>query len=193
LYKFLKALRPPDYIGTMEDKEDWILKNKKRPSKKKHYLNITKEVAQRSTCLRTIFGAIIVKDDAIVSTGYVGAPRGAKDCFELGFCWREKKKIPHGQKYELCRSVHAEQNAIINAARTGANLFGGDMYIYGEDAETGKLIDTFPCFICKKMIINAGIARVICSTPEGIDTYPVEDWVLEAVTKDILETKGYSR
>lgn len=170
------------------------MKNNTRPSKLRHYLNIAKEISRRSTCLRTRFGAIIVKDDAIVSTGYVGAPRKIKDCFELRFCYRERKKIPHGQKYELCRSVHAEQNAIINAGRTGANFFGGDMYIYGEDVKTEEPIETSSCFICKKMIINAGITKVICSLPEGrIKIYDVEGWVLEAAMKDILETEGYSR
>ena len=166
---------------------------KRRISKTRHYLNVAKEIAKRSTCLRTRFGAIIVKYDAIVATGYVGAPRKTKDCFKIGFCWRSEKKIPHGQRYEECRSVHAEQNAIINAARAGVSLFEGAMYIYGEDAETEKSIKTYPCFICKKMIINSGLSEVVCSNEKGYTTYQVLDWIMEADVKDILETQTYSR
>ena len=159
----------------------------KRPSKQRHYLNIAREVAQRSTCFRVKIGAIIVRDDAIVSTGYVGAPRGTKDCFERGECLRDKLNIPHGQRYELCRSVHAEQNAIINAARTGVSILGGDMYIWGEDKE-GKIINAFPCFICKKMIINAGIDKVYCSRQNGsYAVFSVKDWVKEWQEKDIID------
>lgn len=168
------------------------MKNK-RVSKTRHYLNIAKEISKQSTCLRTRFGAVIIRYDSIVSTGYVGAPRESKDCTELDFCWRNKKKIRHGQRYEECRSVHAEQNAIINAARTGAIMFEADMYIYGEDVRTNDPIDTFPCFICKKMIMNAGILKVICSTKKGRIEYAVDDWIRETKNKDILETKTYSR
>ena len=97
-----------------------------RTSKDHYYLGIAKEVASRSTCWRRAIGAIIVRDDQIISTGYVGAPRKTKDSLEHGFCLRDKLGIPHGQRYELCRSVHAEQNAIINAARAGVSLLGGD-------------------------------------------------------------------
>lgn len=101
-----------------------------RKSKEEYYINIAKEVASRSTCYRAKHGIIIVKDDQIISTGYVGAPRKTKDCFERGNCLREELQVPSGERYELCRSVHAEQNAIINAARSGANLFGATMYHY---------------------------------------------------------------
>ena len=158
-----------------------------RPSKDEYYLNIAKEVSQRSTCLRTKFGAIIVKDDVIIATGYVGAPRQTKDCFERGNCLRDKLKILHGQRYELCRSVHSEQNALINAARSGASVLGGDMFIYGENKK-GKIIDAFPCFICKKMIINAGLKRVICSIKAGnYKVFKVQDWVKQWREKDILD------
>jgi len=158
-----------------------------RPSKDEYYLNIAKEVSQRSTCLRIKCGAVIVKDDVIVATGYVGAPRGTKDSLERGFCLRDKLKIPHGQRYELCRSVHSEQNALINAARSGTSVLGGDMFIYGENKK-GKIIDAFPCFICKKMIINAGLKRVICSIKAGnYKVFKVQDWVKQWREKDILD------
>jgi len=160
-----------------------------RPSKVTHYLNIAKEVAQRSTCFRRKFGAIIVKDDVIVATGYVGAPRKTKDCFERGECLRDKMGIPHGQRYELCRSVHCEQNCIINAARSGTSVLGGDMYIWGSDKNNNP-IDAFPCFICKKMIINAGLKKVICSTKNGeTKIFEVEDWIKQWQQSDLLDDK----
>ena len=158
-----------------------------RPSKNEYYLNIAKQVAQRSTCFRAKFGAIITKDDQIIATGYNGAPRKTKDCLEKGYCLRDKLNIPHGQKYEMCVSVHSEQNAIINAARAGVSLLGGDMYIYSEDKE-GNLIDAFPCFICKKMLINAGLERVICSTKDGeYKIFKVQDWIKDWQERDILD------
>lgn len=161
---------------------------KKRESKDEYYLGIAKEVSRRSTCFRRTIGAIIIRDDQIISTGYVGAPRKTKDSLEHGFCLRTKLNIPHGQRYELCRSVHAEQNAIINAARAGVSLLGGDMYIYGSTAETHKPINAFPCFICKKMIINAGLNRVVCSIEEGgMMVFKASDWVKEWQEGDIID------
>ena len=158
-----------------------------RPSKNRYYLDIAKQVAQRSTCFSVKGGAVIVKDDAIISTGYIGAPRKTKDCFERGNCLRRKLNIPHGERYELCRSVHSEQNAIINAARSGVSLLGGDMFIHGEK-ENGELVNFFPCFICKKMIINAGLKNVICSTADGdYKIFEVSDWVKDWSEKDMLE------
>jgi len=159
-----------------------------RLSKDQNYLNIAREVAQRSTCLRLKGGAIIVRNDQIVSTGYVGAPRGTKDSLERGYCLRDKLKIPHGQRYELCRSVHAEQNCIINAARAGVGVLDGDMYIHMLSAKDGKEVDSFPCFICKKMIINAGLNRVICSTEDKkMDIFYIKDWVKDWQERDILD------
>lgn len=164
------------------------MKNK-RPSKDEYYLNIAKTVAERSTCFRNKGGAIIVRGDQIVATGYIGAPRKTKDCFERNECLRDKLKIPHGKNYEICRSVHAEMNAIINAARAGVSVFNGDMYIYHRD-RNGKEIDSFPCFICKKIIINSGLNRVICSTKEkGVKIFNVENWVKDWQKKDILDDK----
>lgn len=161
-----------------------------RLSKDEYYLNIAKEVSTRSTCLKVLIGAIIVREDQIVATGYVGAPRGTKSSLDWGFCLRKKLGVPSGTQYELCRSVHAEQNAIINAARAGVSVLGGDMFIYGEMRDTKEIINAFPCFICKKMIINAGLKRVIASTKEGdYKIFFVDDWVKEWQKQDIIEDK----
>ena len=166
-----------------------------RVSKDSYYLGIAGEVSRRSTCFRRAIGAIIVRDDQIVSTGYVGAPRKTKDSLAHGFCLRDRLGIPHGQRYELCRSVHAEQNAIINAARAGVSLLGGDMFIYGSDPATGKSIDALPCFICKKMIINAGLRRVVCSTQAGPPrVFTIEGWIRDWQGSDIIDdTEQYGR
>jgi len=162
--------------------------NPKRISKNQYYLGIAEEVARRSTCFRRSIGAIIIRDDQIISTGYVGAPRKTKDSLEHGSCLRDKLNIPHGQRYELCRSVHAEQNAIINAARAGVSLLGGDIYIYGSIAGKFQPIDAIPCFICKKMIINAGLNRVICSTADGkMKIFRVNDWIKDWQEGDIID------
>lgn len=162
-----------------------------RKSKDEYYLNIAKEVALRSTCFRRSIGAIIIRDDQIISTGYVGAPRKTKDSFEHGSCLRDKLNIPHGQRYELCRSIHAEQNAIINAARAGVSLLGGDMYIYGSIHKDKKPIKAIPCFICKKMIINAGLNRIVCSTEDGkMKIFKVTDWIKEWQVGDIIDDKS---
>lgn len=164
--------------------------NPKRISKDEYYLGIAKEVARRSTCFRRSLGAIIIRDDQIISTGYTGAPRKTKSSFDHGFCLRNKLNIPHGQRYELCRSVHAEQNAIINAARAGVSLLGGDMYIYGSLYEKGTPINAFPCFICKKMIINSSLNRIICSTEDGkIKLFLVSEWIEDWQKSDILDDK----
>ena len=158
-----------------------------RPSKDKYYLNIAKEVAQRGTCFRLRAGAIIVRDDQIISTGYVGAPRKTKDCFERGYCLRDEMKIPHGERYEMCRSVHAEQNCIINAARAGVSLLGGTMYFYSENAKTGEKTDSFPCYICKKMIVNSGIDRFVGSSKKEPRIFYIKDWVDDWRQGDILD------
>ncbi len=166
-----------------------------RASKDAYYLGIAREVASRSTCFRRAIGALILRDDQIISTGYVGAPRKTRDSLEHGFCLRDRLNIPHGQRYELCRSVHAEQNAIINAARAGVSLLNGDMYVFGSDPATGKPIDAFPCFICKKMIINAGLRRVVCSTSAGrAKVFLVDTWARDWRRRDILDdTDQYGR
>ncbi|MBN2200271.1 MAG: dCMP deaminase family protein [Candidatus Aminicenantes bacterium] len=161
-----------------------------RITKDEYYLGIAREVARRSTCFRRSIGALIIRDDQIISTGYVGAPRKTRDSLEHGFCLRDRLKIPHGERYELCRSVHAEQNAIINAARAGVSLLGGDMYIYGRDLQEDRDIDALPCFICKKMIINAGLNRVVCSAADGGHrTFLVDDWIRDWQEGDILDDR----
>ena len=175
--------------------------DRKRPDKFEHYLNRARVAAERSTCLRRKIGAIIVKDDVEVSSGYVGSPRGTEHCIDTGTCLRRELGIPPGERYELCRSVHAEQNAIINAARTGVTITGGEMYIYSErikgqysetSGETRKIYG--PCIICAKMIINAGL-EAVHMREEGVrtKTYNMED--LKELLREEEETlrKSFSK
>ena len=150
-----------------------------RISKENYYLDIAETVIGRATCLRRCYGAIIVKNDEIISTGYNGAPRGRCNCVDLGRCTREVMKIPRGERYELCRSVHAEANAIISAARR--DMVGGTLYLAGKDAATGQLLhDTSSCSMCRRLIINAGISKVIARTGPGEYTVTdVENWISE--------------
>jgi dCMP deaminase len=165
----------------------------KRVSKIDYYMNITKEVARRSTCFRATHGSIIVKDDQIISTGYNGAPRKTKDCLERGNCLRDELSIPSGQRYEMCRSVHAEQNAIINSARAGVSLLGGTIYLYSEKlgkAGSSQMIDALPCFICKKMIINSGLKDMVASRADGsYKVYQIEDWAKDWSENDLIDDK----
>ena len=162
-----------------------------RPSKQQYYINITRQVAARSNCLSARFGSIIVRDDQIISTGYNGAPRKTRDCGEAGSCLRRDLGIPSGERFELCRTVHAEQNAIINAARAGVSLLGGDLYLYGEkiyDTDEPVPIDAYPCFICKKMIINAGLDSVVVMKSDGsIASFRVDDWATQWREHDMSE------
>ncbi len=166
----------------------------KRPSKDEYYLDLARTVCKRGTCTKVEIGAVIIRDDQVVATGYCGAPRGTKSSLDHGFCLRKKLGIPSGERYEMCRSVHAEQNAIINAARSGSAVLGGDIYIYGkirndEDGSEVQL-DAFPCFICKKMIINAGLKRVVCSLKDGgHKVFSVDDYVKEWQENDIIDDK----
>lgn len=160
-----------------------------RSTKDDYYLAIARQIGQRSACYRNRMGSVIVKEDQIIATGYIGAPRKTKDCFERQNCLRTELGMPHGQRYEICRSVHSEQNAIINAARGAASTLGGKIYIWGEDSETGKIIEAFPCFICKRMIINAGIESAIVMTKKGINIFKVEDWVGEWQKNDIIDDR----
>ncbi len=131
-----------------------------RRDKINYYLDIADTVSKRSTCLRRIYGAIIVKNDEIVSTGYVGAPRGRKNCSDMGTCIREQLNIPRGQRYELCRSVHAEANAIISAARH--EMLGATLYLCGRNLPNMEYVQNpCCCSMCKRMVINAGIEKVI--------------------------------
>lgn len=150
-----------------------------RPGKSEYYIDIALSVSRRSTCLRRKFGAVIVKNDQIISTGYNGAPRKTPNCMELGFCPRKQMSIPAGQNYELCRSVHAEMNAVIHASRL--DMVGSDLYLAGVDAETGEpVIQPEPCMMRKRVIINAGIARVILPGENGSFRYiDVDDWIIQ--------------
>lgn len=148
-----------------------------RVSKVNYYLDIAQTVAERSTCLRRRFGSIIVKNDSIVSTGYNGAPRGRRNCTDLGVCHREQLGIPRGERYELCRSVHAEQNAIIAASREETN--GADLYLVCVDPKTDAVVPgVSSCAMCRRVVINAGIARVfIREDAEHYSVVDVNDWI----------------
>lgn len=148
-----------------------------RISKENYYLDIAQTVAERSTCMRRKFGAIIVKDDVIVSTGYNGSPRGRANCSELEFCMREKLCIPRGERYELCRSVHAEANAIIAASRD--RMLGATLYMVCIDPKTNEVLPgTSSCMMCKKLVINAGIERVIVrDTAKEFRIIPADEWI----------------
>lgn len=148
-----------------------------RVSKENYYLDIAQTVSERSTCLRKRYGAIIVKNDVIVSTGYNGAPRGRKNCSDIGFCMRENLGIPRGERYELCRSIHSEANAIISASRE--QMLGSTLYLCCTDPKTGEVVGgTNSCMMCKRMIINAGISKVVIrNTRDDYTVIVVSDWI----------------
>lgn len=148
-----------------------------RRDKANYYLDLADVVSRRSTCLRRRYGAVIVKNDEVISTGYVGAPRGRKNCSDLGFCLRQKMNIPRGERYELCRSVHAEANAIISAERE--RMIGSALYLVGREVSTGEYIKhSCSCSMCKRQIINAGIQTVYIRDDEDhYRTIAVQDWI----------------
>ena len=148
-----------------------------RKDKINYYLDIAQSVSERSTCLRRHYGCVIVNNDEIVATGYNGAPRGRKNCHELGYCYREGLDVPRGERYELCRSVHAEQNAIISASRK--ETINSDLYLVGINAKTNEIEpNSSSCMMCKRVVINAGVKRVIVREPNNNYTiYNVEDWI----------------
>jgi len=150
----------------------------KRISKEDYHLNIATEAAGRGTCLRRNYGAVIVKNDEIISTGYTGAPRGARNCIDIGYCPRSNLNVPPGERYELCRSVHAEMNALIHISRREA--MGGTMYLMGVEVQSGGLLPNGaePCRLCKRVIINAGIETVLTRNINGeVMTYQVRNWI----------------
>lgn len=160
-----------------------------RRDKNNYYLDIAQVALERGTCLRRNFGAVIVKNDIIVSTGYNGAPRGRKNCIDIGECIRQRRKVPRGTQYELCRAVHAEANAIIAAARE--TMLGATLYLVGIDSQTGQLLtDANSCTMCKRMIINAGIAQVVIRQDRThFKCIDVQDWITQ---DDIDDTQsGY--
>lgn len=149
----------------------------KRRDKVNYYLDLAEVVSQRSTCLRRKYGAVLVKNDEVISTGYVGAPRGRKNCCDIGECIRTKLNIPRGERYELCRSVHAEANAIISASRD--KMIGSTLYLTGIEADTGEHVkNAVCCSMCKRMVINAGIKDVyIRDTRDDYRVIDVNGWI----------------
>jgi dCMP deaminase len=160
-----------------------------RRDKTNYYLDIAETVLGRSTCLRRIFGAIIVKNDEIISTGYNGAPRGRINCCDTGYCIREKLNIPKGQRYELCRSVHAEANAIISASRN--ELINSTLYLACHDAKSNSIDGNVePCSMCKRLILNAGIKKVmIRKDKNNFKEINVSDWIEN--DESLTENNGY--
>lgn len=160
-----------------------------RRDKNNYYLDIAQAISARGTCIRRNFGAIIVKNDEIISTGYVGAPRGRENCCDIGFCIREKLNIPRGERYEMCRSVHAEANAIISAPRD--KMIGSTLFLVCLDYKTKELVaGTSSCSMCKRLVINAGIDNVIVrDTFDEYRTINVTEWVLN--DESIQGTYGY--
>ena len=148
-----------------------------RRDKINYYLDIADTVSERSTCMRLHYGAIIVQSDEIVATGYNGAPRGRKNCTDLNYCMREELRIPSGERYELCRSVHAEANAIISASRR--DMLGATIYLVGRDAKTNELLkDATSCSMCKRQVINAGIKDIVIRRTETeFEIIPIIRWV----------------
>ncbi|MEA5040341.1 MAG: dCMP deaminase family protein [Clostridiaceae bacterium] len=161
-----------------------------RRDKTNYYLDIAQTVLERGTCLRRNVGAILVQNDVIISTGYAGAPRGRQNCSDLGVCRRAQLGVPRGQRYELCRSVHAEANCIIAASRE--EMLGSTLYLAMVDAQTGELVpDASPCNMCRRLIINAGIDKVIVrNTKDDYAIFDVQDWVEEddVLPEDQLHT-----
>ena len=148
-----------------------------RRDKQNYYLDMAQVALERSTCLRRHFGAVIVKNDVIISTGYNGAPRGRANCIDLNYCIRQQRNIPRGTQYELCRAIHAEANAIIAASRE--EMIGSTLYLVGRDAQTGDIMkDADSCPMCKRQIINAGISQVVVRRDnDNYDVIDVADWV----------------
>ena len=148
-----------------------------RRDKINYYLDLAEMVSQRSTCLRRRYGSVIVKNDEVISTGYVGAPRGRKNCSDIGYCVRQELNIPRGERYELCRSVHSEVNAIISASRE--QMIDSDLYLVGVEMATGEYVQhASSCSMCKRTIINAGIKNVyIRDTKDEYRKVNVKDWI----------------
>mgnify|MGYP000176885912 CR=1 FL=1 len=160
-----------------------------RIDKNNYYLDIAEAVLERSTCLRRKYGAVIVNNDEIISTGYNGSPRGCTNCNEKGSCIREELNVPRGTKYELCSSVHAEQNALLSASRK--DTIAADIYLVGKNSRDDSLINNSePCSLCKKLLINSGIKNVyIRNSRRKYMIISVQSWVDNEA--DILGLEGY--
>jgi len=148
-----------------------------RRDKINYYLDLAEVVSHRSTCLRRHYGAVIVKNDEVISTGYVGAPRGRANCTDIGKCIRMELGVPRGERYELCRSVHAEANAIISASRR--DMIGASIFLCGTEAATGEYIsNSNSCSMCKRMIINSGIEKVyVRDDKDNYRVINVSEWI----------------
>jgi dCMP deaminase len=162
-----------------------------RVDKTNYYLDIAETVLERGTCLRRNFGAIIVKNDEIISTGFTGAPRGRKNCIDLCKCLRQENNVPRGTRYELCRSVHAEANAIISASRR--DMIGSTLYLAGKEMDDGSLIkNASSCSMCKRLVINSGIEKVIVrDTKTEYRVIDVNDWIENDDSLNISLGEGY--
>lgn len=160
-----------------------------RRDKNNYYLDIAETVLERGTCLRRNYGSIIVKNDEIISTGYTGAPRGRKNCCDLGVCKREELKVPRGEQYELCRSVHSEANAIISASRK--DMINSTLYLVGIEGKTEEYVkNANSCTMCKKLIINAGIDKVVIrDTKNDYRIIDTNQWIEEDDSFNL--TSGY--
>ena len=145
-----------------------------RMTKDEYYLSIALKISERSTCLRRQYGAVIVNNDEIISTGYNGSPRGEKNCIDINYCERQSLNIPSGERYELCCAVHAEQNAIISASRK--EMIGSTLYLAGKNVENNlELTSATPCKICSKFIKNSGIREIVCKKDGRITHINVEN------------------
>ena len=160
-----------------------------RRDKINYYLDLAEMVSQRSTCLRRHFGAVLVQNDEVISTGYTGAPRGRKNCSDLNYCVRQKLNVPRGERYELCRSVHAEANAIISTSRD--KMLGSTLYLVGIECDTGEYVENASsCSMCKRLIINAGIQHVIIrDIKDDYRIIHVQKWIEEDESLDGM--RGY--
>ncbi len=165
----------------------------KRPSWNAHWLEIASVVSKRSTCLRRRFGAIIVRDNIILATGYNGSPRSTPNCIDLGKCYRKERNILPGTQYEKCRGIHAEANAIINAAREGTAVKETTLYLYGENFDHTPIVGIMPCKMCRRIIINAGINRVVVPDKDKVRVFDVMRWVIDTNEDPFgeLDEEGY--
>lgn len=160
-----------------------------RVDKENYYLDVAEVVLERGTCLRRNFGAVIVNNDQIISSGYTGAPRGRKNCIDIGECIRKKLNIPRGERYELCRSVHAEANAIVHASREG--MLGAKLYLVGKEVQSGEYVkNASSCSMCKRLIINSGIKAVVIRLDKiAYKEIKTDFWVAE--DEFAVENRGY--
>jgi len=159
-----------------------------RRDKINYYLDLAETVSKRSTCLRRAYGSVIVKNDEVISTGYVGAPRGRANCSDLGYCVRAQLNIPRGERYELCRSVHSEANAIISASRD--KMIDATLYLTGVEPDGSYVANSCCCSMCKRMVINAGIKEVVIrDDKDNYRVIPVISWIKD--DESIEGIRGY--